>query len=241
MNSLTHDTFFNGQISVKQPLNGYRFSIDAVILGNLADVKSGEKILDLGTGCGVIPLITCFRHPDTKMVFGAEIQQELAQIAKENAADNNLQDKITILHTDIKKITPADTGGKVESVLCNPPHFAEKSGRINPDSQRAVARHEIAMTLSDLTSAASRMIVAGGRLTVIYPCERLADLLEEMRRKGIEPEKIRTIHPAPQTPARKVLAYGIKGKNPGLRIDPPLYIRTDPDHYSPEVDAMFRP
>ncbi|MCF8110855.1 MAG: tRNA1(Val) (adenine(37)-N6)-methyltransferase [Desulfobacteraceae bacterium] len=241
MKNLSHDTFFNGQISLKQPLNGYRFSIDAVILGNLADVKPGGKILDLGTGCGVIPLIICFRHPDTDMVFGAEIQEELAQIAKQNAADNNLQDKITILHTDIKKITPADTGGKVESVLCNPPHFTEKSGRINPDSQRAVARHEIAMTLSDLASAASRMLVPGGGLTVIYPCERLADLLETMRRNQIEPKKIRMIHPAPETPARKVLACGIKGKNPGLSIAPPLYIRTDPDHYSQEVDAMFRP
>ncbi|MFP4667748.1 MAG: tRNA1(Val) (adenine(37)-N6)-methyltransferase [Desulfobacterales bacterium] len=241
MNSLTHDTFFNGQLSVKQPLNGYRFSIDAVILGNLADVKPGEKILDLGTGCGVIPLILCFRHPDTGMVFGAEIQRGLAQIANENMTDNKLQDKITILHTDIKEITPADTNGRVESVICNPPHFAEKSGRINPDSRRAVARHEIAMNLSDLASAASRMLLPGGRLTVIYPCERLADLLEAMRQYGIEPKKIRTIHPAPQNPARKVLAYGIMGKNPGLSIEPPLYIRTDNDSYSREVDAMFRP
>ncbi|MFP4573301.1 MAG: tRNA1(Val) (adenine(37)-N6)-methyltransferase [Desulfobacterales bacterium] len=240
MNSLTHDTFFNGKISVKQPVNGYRFSIDAVLLGNLADIKPGERVLELGTGCGVIPLILCCRHPELCAVFGAEIQQELAQIAADNAAENKMDNKITILHKDIKKISPSDTNGHVEAVICNPPHFTEKSGRINPDSQRAVARHEIAMTLSDLTSAASRMLAPGGRLMVIYPCERLADLLAAMRQTGIEPKKLRMIHPAPQTPAQKVLAYGFKGKNPGLRIAPPLYIRSDPENYSKEVNAMFK-
>ncbi len=241
MNSLTRDTFFNGRISVKQPLNGYRFSIDAVILGNLAEIKPCGRVLDLGTGCGVIPLILCFRHPDTGRIYGAEIQEELAQIAKDNAADNKMNDKITVLHTDIKKITPEDTGGRVEAVVCNPPHFAHKSGRINPDSQRAVARHEIAMTLSDLTAGASRMLLPEGKLTIIYPSERLADLLAAMRQSGIEPKKLRMIHPGPGAPALRILVRGIKGKNPGLTIEPPLFIRSDPENYSEELDAMFKP
>ncbi|MCF8023904.1 MAG: methyltransferase [Desulfobacteraceae bacterium] len=241
MNSLTHDTFFNGRISVKQPLNGYRFSIDAVILGNLADVKPGDRILELGTGCAVIPLILCFRHPGMGEVFGVEIQHELARIAAENTADNHMSDRITILQKDIKSITPTDTNGTVEAVICNPPHFAEKSGRVNPDSQRAVARHEIAMKLSDLTSTASLMLSPGGRLIVIYPSERVVDLISAMRGAGIEPKQLRMIHSAPGDCALRVLTHGIKGGNSGIRIDPPLYIRSDPLHYSEEVDAMFKP
>lgn len=241
MNSLTHDTFFNGRISVKQPLKGYRFSIDAVILGNLADVKPGEKVLDPGTGCGVIPLILLYRHPGIDRIFGVEIQEELAQIAAANVADNHMDGRITILHRDIKSVTPADTAGPVDALICNPPHFAENSGRLNPDSQKAIARHEITMTLSDLFSASFKMLSHGGRLVVIYPSERVADLIDAMRQAGIEPKQLRMIHPAPHTPARRVLAYGVKGKKPGIRIDPPLYIRTDPRNYSKEVDAMFKP
>lgn len=241
MTDLTHDTFFNGLVSIKQPLNGYRFSIDSVILANLADVKAGERILDLGTGCGVIPLILCFRHPEIKTVFGAEIQQGLAQIAAENTIDNRMSDRIKILHKDIKSITPADTNGPVETTLCNPPHFAKKTGRINPDSQRAIARHEITMNLPDLTSASSLMLSPGGRLFVIYPSERLADLISAMRDSDIEPKRLRMIHPDPQNRALRVLFEGIKNGNPGIKIDPPLYIRSESGQYSEEVDAMFKP
>ncbi|MFW6334474.1 MAG: tRNA1(Val) (adenine(37)-N6)-methyltransferase [Desulfosalsimonas sp.] len=241
MTHLTSDTFFNGRISIKQPASGYRFSIDAVILGNLAEVSAKDRVLDIGTGCGVIPLILRCRHPGLGHVFGAEIQEELAQAASQNAADNRMNDQITILRKDIRSITPKDTAGRVDAVVCNPPHFAEKTGRINPDSQRAMARHEIAMTLSDLASAASGMLPAGGKLALIYPCERLADLVTVMRNHGIEPKKLRMIHPCPDTLAMRVLAHCIKGKPPGMIIDPPLYIRTSSGDYSGETSAMFSP
>ncbi|MFO7930462.1 MAG: tRNA1(Val) (adenine(37)-N6)-methyltransferase [Thermodesulfobacteriota bacterium] len=241
MTDLTSDTFFKGRISIKQPASGYRFSIDAVILGNLAEVNEGDRVLDIGTGCGVIPIILRCRQPGLGHVFGAEIQQELAQAASQNAADNLMNDHITILHKDIRSITPKDTSGRVDAVVCNPPHFAEKTGRINPDSQRAMARHEIAMTLSDLASAASRMLPAGGKLATIYPCERVADLITVMRNYGIEPKKLRMIHPCPETSAMRVLAHCIKSKPTGMNIDPPLYIRSSAGDYSAETSAMFSP
>lgn len=241
MSKWTHDTFFRGRISVKQPPDGYRFSVDAVILGNMARVKPGDRILDLGTGCGVIPLILCYRHPGTGPVFAAEIQPELAEIAAVNTRENRMDDRITILKRDVKSMTPADTGGPVDAVVCNPPHFASNSGRINPDSQKAVARHEISITLPDLTAAAGRMLTAGGRMIVIYPGERLVDLLDAMRRANIEPKELRMIHPAPNTEAQRVLVHGIRGKSPGIRIASPLYIRKDARSYTDELEAMFAP
>lgn len=237
----TSDTFFNGRISIKQPPDGYRFSIDAVILGNLAAVHPDDKVLDLGCGCGVIPMILHYRNPGIRQVFGVEIQAELAAIARFNAAENHMNNQIRILHQDIKTIVPEDTGGTMDAVVCNPPHFARDSGRINPDSQRAVARHEIAVTLADVTAAAARMLAAAGRFTVIYPCERMVDLVSAMRSAGIEPKRLRMIHPRPGVEAKRVLAVGIKGKHPGIKIDPPLFIRNDPDHYSEELEAMFAP
>lgn len=238
---LTSDTFFNGAISVKQPLRGYRFSIDAVILGNLAPVEAGDRVLDLGCGCGVIPLIICYRHPEIMKIFGIEIQDELSGFARLNAVENSMDQKICILDKDLKTLLPKETGGPVDLIVCNPPHFAANSGRINPDSQRAIARHEIAVTLSDITAAASRMLKPAGRLTVIFPSERLTDLLFAMRNAGIEPKHLRLIHPRPETEAKRVILTAIKGKSPGFRVDPPLFIRTRPDKYSDELNTMFSP
>lgn len=238
---LTSDTFFNGSISIKQPPDGYRFSIDAVILGNLTAVRAGDRVLDLGCGCGVIPLILCYRHPEITQVFGVEIQTELAAIARLNAAENHMDRQIRILHQDMKTLEPVDTNGPVDAIVCNPPHFARRSGRINPDSQRALARHEIAVTLADVTAAAARMLAAAGRLTLIYPCERMVDLVSAMRIAGIEPKRLRMIHPRPGAEARRVLAIGVKGGHPGLKIDPALFIRQDRNHYSEELETMFGP
>ncbi|MCF8037180.1 MAG: tRNA1(Val) (adenine(37)-N6)-methyltransferase [Desulfobacteraceae bacterium] len=241
MSKWTHDTFFRGRISVKQPPDGYRFSVDAVILGNLARLKPGDRILDLGTGCGVIPLILCYRNPELGRVFGVEIQPELAELAAVNTRENRMDDRITILERDVKSITPADTGGPVDAVVCNPPHFAPNSGRINPDSQKAVARHEIRITLPDLTAAAARMLTPGGRMVVIYPSERLVDLLNAMRRANIEPKELRMIHPGPNSQAQRVLVHATLGKNPGVKVGPPLYIRRDARSYTDELEAMFAP
>ncbi|MCF8029087.1 MAG: tRNA1(Val) (adenine(37)-N6)-methyltransferase [Desulfobacteraceae bacterium] len=241
MSEWTHDTFFRGRISLKQPPDGYRFSVDAVILGNLARVKPRHRILDLGTGCGVIPLILCYRHPEAGPVFGAEIQPELAELAAVNTRENRMGDRITILERDVKSMTPADTGGRVDAVVCNPPHFAPNSGRINPDAQKAVARHEISITLSELTAAAGRMLAPGGRMIVIYPSERLVDLLDAMRQAQIEPKALRMIHPGPNTQAQRVLVNAALGKNPGVKIEPPLYIRRDANSYTDELEAMFAP
>ncbi len=238
---LTFDTFFNGCISIKQPPGGYRFSIDAVILGNLAAVQDCDRVIDLGCGCGVIPLILCYRRPQIREIFGIEIQAELAGIARLNASENNMSSRIRILCKDIKTIVPADTGGRVEAIVCNPPHFARNSGRINPNSQRALARHEIAVTLEDVAAAAARMLTPAGRLTIIYPSERLADLILAMRNAVIEPKNLRMIHPRPGIEAKRVLVTGIKGKTAGIKVDPPLFIRSNPDHYSREVSAMFNP
>jgi tRNA1Val (adenine37-N6)-methyltransferase len=238
---LTSDTFFNGAISVKQPLHGYRFSIDAVILGNLAPAEPGDRVADFGCGCGVIPLIICYRNPGIKKIFGVELQDELSGFARLNARVNNMDERICILHKDIKNIVPEDTRGRVDLIVCNPPHFPANSGRINPNSQRAIARHEITITLDDITAAASRMLKPAGRLTVIFPSERLTDLLVAMRNADIEPKHLRLIHPRPKTEAKRVILTAIKGKSSNLRVAPPLFIRTSPDKYSDELNTMFSP
>ncbi|MDX2455740.1 tRNA1(Val) (adenine(37)-N6)-methyltransferase [Desulfosarcina sp.] len=238
MESLTRDHFFNGKIVLNQPASGYRFSIDAVILSHLACPAPGETVLDLGTGCGVIPVMLAFRHPEIR-VIGVEIQPSLSRLARRNVADNCLSDRVQIVDKDIGKLLLADIGGPVDWVVTNPPYRKRGSGRINTDSQRAVARHEIKTDLDTVLRTARRMLRKSGRFSIIYPSVRSIDLLTAMRSTGIEPKYLTMIHAKPAFPARLVLVTGIKGGRPGLDVGPPLCLYHEDGTYTRALESMF--
>ena len=150
MGDYTFDTFLDEHLSVAQNKTGYRFSIDAVILAAYARKYPADLIVDLGTGCGIIPLILAYREPNLK-IFGIELQKELADIASSNVKENHMGSTITILRKDLKELKNDMISGPVDLILSNPPYRKAESGRINPDIQRALARHEITVCLEDIT------------------------------------------------------------------------------------------
>ncbi len=237
MNRYTADTFFNGRIKVRQDKSGYRFSIDAVLLANFVRVRPKNTVVDLGTGCGIIPLILAVRNPDAGF-FGVEIQPALAELAEKNVKDNLLEEKIKIIHQDMQSITMDMISGPVDLVVSNPPYRKVFSGRVNPCLQRAVARHEIKINLKELLETAGRILRPAGRFFTIYPAERTIDLMAEMRETGIEPKRIRSIHSTLGTEARLILMEGLKGGRSGVTIENPLIIYKDKE-YTDEVEKMF--
>jgi tRNA1Val (adenine37-N6)-methyltransferase len=237
---VTTDTFFNGKITVRQARSGYRHSIDAVILANQVRPRPGDRILDLGTGCGIIPLIVAYRHPDVRL-FGVEIQSDLAEMARSNAGTNGLAERIEIIGMDMQHLQPATLSGPVDIVVSNPPYYRVSSGRINPDSQRAVARHELKVDLAGVLSTAARMLRTAGKFLCIYGGERLVDLFSQMRRSNIEPKTVRTIHSRAAGDARLVLVEGVKAGSPGMTIGKPLIIFRDGGGYTEELSRMFNP
>ena len=240
MNSYTTDTFFNGKIKITQDRTGYRYSIDAVLLAYFADPRPGDKVLDLGTGCGIISLIMAYRVPDIA-IYGVEVQAELAELAVSNVGQNQLEHRITVSCTDLKLLEPSMTVGPVDLVVCNPPFRKKGSGRINPNTQRAVARHEIKSNLADIIQTSHRMLRTGGRLVLIFTAGRLTDVLCRMRTEGIEPKLLRMIHSRQNTEAALILIEGSKGGRPDLKILPPLTIYGQTNDYTDEVAAMFKP
>lgn len=240
MVSYTTDTFFNGRIQVKQNRVGYRFSIDAILLASQTDPRPADKVVDLGTGCGIIALILAYRHPGLR-VYGVEVQAELVRLAISNVEDNQLQDRITVLEADMQTLKSDLTAGPVDLVVCNPPYRRSGSGRINPNHQRAVARHELRANLQDVIACARRILKTTGRFVTIYTAERTADLLCQMRADRLEPKHIRTIHGDARSEAKLVLVEGIKGGNPGLKIAPPLILYQENGDYTTEVQQMFMP
>lgn len=236
----TSDTFFNGRIRIKQNRFGYRFSIDAVLLAHHARPHKQNRILDLGTGCGIMPLILAYRHPDIK-IYGVEVQKDLAELAALNIKENGLEDRITILHMDMKALKHDRVSGPLDLVISNPPFRKADSGRINPNQQRAVARHEIKTTLYDVVETACRMLSVSGRFVTVYPAERSADILAQMRSATIEPKFLRMIHSRWDTEAKLILLEGIKGARHGLKVGSPLIIYNKDGAYTDEVKDMFQP
>jgi len=240
MNSYTTDSFFHGKIRITQNRTGYRFSIDAVLLAYFSDPRPGDKVVDLGTGCGIIPLIMVRRVPDLK-IYGVEVQTELAELAVSNVRENQLEDRVTVFCTDMKLLRPSMTAGPVDLAVCNPPFRKQGSGRINPNAQRAVARHEIKANLDDIIQTSHRMLRVGGRLVLIFTAARLTDVLCRMRTGGIEPKFIRMIHSRQDTEASLILIEGLKGGRPDLKIGAPLIIYNKMNDYTDEVASMFKP
>ena len=233
--------FLNGRLSVCQSLDGYRFSIDALILAfHAVPSQPGERIMDMGTGCGIMPLITASRYPDVH-IFGVEIQAELAALARSNVERNGLSSRITIVEGDLLQLGPDDVGPPVDMVMTNPPYRKAHSGRINPQHQRALARHDIALSLEGLTKSMRRFLKTGGRGWIVYPVERLAELIAGMRRQHLEPKYLRMIHPRFDADANRCLLKVVKAARTGLIAGPPLTIYTKEGEYTEELAAMLRP
>jgi tRNA1Val (adenine37-N6)-methyltransferase len=168
-----------------------------------------------------------------------ELQPELAEIAGENVVENGLSDRIRIHTIDMKQLTPTLTSGPVDRVVSNPPFYPVEKGRLNPDLQRAVARHEVNVTLSELISTAARMLRDGGRFSAVYPVDRLTDMLLEMRREGLTPGMLRFVHPKEKGPAKFFLVEGVKGEEAALNVPSPLFICQSSGDYTEEAAAMF--
>ncbi len=239
MDDLTTESLFNGRITLRQPASGYRYAIDAVILAHAAALKPVDRACDIGTGCGIIPLVMAYRNPAIEEIIGIEIQPRLAEIAGSNVLHNRMERRIRIICNDAKILTPEDTKGKIDLIVCNPPHHKPDAARINPASEKALARHEIALNLDDLLSAAIRLLVPDGRLMMIYPASRIADVLSRMRGHGIEPKALRFVHTAMGKDAKRVIVEGVPGGGPGTTVSNPLFISDDKGRYTTELAAMF--
>lgn len=213
-----------GLLKLIQSRTGYRFSIDAVLLAEFVTTRPGSVVVDLGTGCGVIPLIL-FLTRSVRFAVGVEIQSELADQAIRNASLNGLEKKVAVVRGDIRHLPLRSSFADV--VLCNPPYRKKDSGRINPDPQRAIARHEILLSLDNTLNAARSVLRTKGVLAMVYPADRLVDILVRMRGIGFEPKRVQVIYPSESSPAKLVLIEASLGGRSGLTILPPLFDQGD--------------
>ncbi len=219
----TLDTFFGGKLQVIQKKKGYRFSVDAVLLSRFVKIRKDENVIDVGTGCGILPLLLS-QTTKARSFVGIEIQEALAQCAKKNVGLNHLEEKITILQQDLRELRKIFAAGSFDVVLSNPPYRKYRSGRINPSPEKAIARHEIESTLEDLTSIASYLLPAKGRCYFIFPAMRTVDLLVALRSRELEPKRLQFVYPRTGEDAKFVLTESAKGSGVELMIGAPLIL-----------------
>jgi tRNA1Val (adenine37-N6)-methyltransferase len=218
------DGFMNGNLRLIQSRTGYRFSIDAVLLAEFVTIKQGDVVVDLGAGCGIIPLVLLLKKP-VRHAYGIEIQWGLAYQTARNAMLNGFSDRMSVIMGDIR--IPPLSASCANVVVCNPPYRRKDSGRINPDQQRAIARHEILASLDDILNTTKRILKPKGRLAMIYPVERLNDLMIKMRSLGMEPKRLRIIYPGMESEAKLVMIEASLGSKAGLKVLPPLLDQGD--------------
>ena len=236
---VTFDSLFSGAIKLLQHRRGYRFSVDAPILASFVRLKRGERVVDLGTGNGVILLILARRFPQAGEMVGVEIQEGLAELASRNVELNGLGGLIRVLHGDIRECRRLFGPESFDVVVSNPPYYPLGRGRINPEDERAIARHEVMATVGDVVEASRYLLKGGGRVYYVYPARRAVTLLAEMRRRSIEPKRMRWVHPFPAKGAEMVLVEGVKGAKEGLEVEPPLVVQDAEGGYTEEMERVL--
>ena len=235
----TGDALFAGRLIVCQEQKGYRFSLDAVLLAGLTRIGKKDRVIELGTGCGVIPLVLAYRASTERKIAGVEIQPELAELARKNVNENNFGGRIEIYRMDFREISSGFEAGSFDLALSNPPYRKPGTGRINLDRQKAVARHELTATIADVFEAARYLLGTGGRVALVYPATRLANLLRSALDHGFSPKRLTIIYPHPRGSSRLVHLECRKGGGEELKVEQPFYICGENGHYSDAMQEFY--
>jgi tRNA1Val (adenine37-N6)-methyltransferase len=232
------DTLFEGKLTLHQSRAGYRFSLDAVLLAHFVEPRPGDGIVDLGAGNGVIALILAYLHPSLK-ITAIELQPRLVEYARKNVRLNRLHDRVKILSGDVRAVEALAQAASYDLVVCNPPFRKPNSGRVSPDEERRIARHEIFGTVDDFLRAGLHLLPVKGRMALIYPSVRCVDLMDSMRKAGIQPKRLRPVHSYACAEASLVLVEGVKAGRSGIQVMAPLIIYETGKRYSAEVARML--
>ncbi len=227
--------------------NGYKiiqdkgrfcFGMDAVLLSGFARVKQGEKVLDLGTGTGIIPILLEAKT-DGEHFTGLEIQPESADMASRSVAYNDLQDKIDIVVGDIKDASQRFGASSFDVITTNPPYMIGQHGIKNDQDAKAIARHEILCDLDDILRESAKMLKPSGRFYMVHRPFRLAEIFSKMIEYRIEPKRMQLVYPFVDKDPNMVLIEGLRGGKSRITVEKPLIVYKQPGVYTDEIYDIY--
>lgn len=225
-------------LKIIQNTDYFCFGTDAVLLSAFATVKPDTEVVDLCSGNGIIPILLSGKTKAKKIV-GVEIQKESFELAERSIALNGIKDRVSFINDDAKSIEKYFKSGSVSTVTCNPPYMSGNWGFISPNDLKAAARHELYINVDDVVRISAYLLKFGGYLSMIHKSDRLCDIICAMRKKKIEPKRIRFVHSHIGDAPKLVLIEGILGAKPSLKVLNPLYIYNDDNTYTDEVKMLY--
>lgn len=219
--------------------DSYHFSTDTILLADFAKPEGRKKCVELGTGCGTIPLLWC-RHNRSLDITAVEIQENACELAQKSVELNGLSDNMKVLNADLKELKGVLPSGYFDVVVCNPPYKIGGGGITNPDSSKLIARHESECTLDDICKTASELLQFGGRFCICQRPERLADVMEAMRKFSIEPKVLRLVQQRKNKAPKLFLLEGRRGGKRGfLNVRETLFIEDENGGFSKEMTEIY--
>ena len=214
------------------------FGMDAVLLSSYAKVKKNEKALDLGTGTGILPSLLEAKN-EGEHYTGLEIQEESADMARRSVMHNHLEDKIDIVTGDIKEAGAIFGAASFHVITTNPPYMIGEHGLKNDNEALYIARHEVLCTLDDVLRESARLLRPKGRFYMVHRPFRLPEILAKMTQYGIEPKRMRLVHPYINKEPNMVLVEGMRGGRPRMQVEPPLVVYEKEGRYTQELLEMY--
>lgn len=232
------DDLNRNNYKIIQNTKKFCFGMDAVLLSGFAKVLPGEKVLDLGTGTGIIPILLEAKT-EGKHFVGLEIQEESADMARRSVAMNGLEDKIDIVIGDIKEASAYFGLASFDVVISNPPYMNHGHGLINPGDAKAIARHELLCTLEDVLREASRLIKPGGRFYLVHRPYRLVEIMNTLTQYKLEPKRMKLVYPYVDKEPNMVLLECVKGGKSMLKVEAPLIVYKEQGVYTDEIYDIY--
>lgn len=227
--------------------NGYRiiqdpdrfcFGMDAVLLSGFVKVKDHARVLDLGTGTGIIPILLEAKTGAAHLT-GLEIQADSADMARRSVRLNGLEEKIDIVTGDIKEAVEWFGAASFDVVTCNPPYMIARHGLANPEDAKAIARHEILCTLADVVKQAAGLLSPGGSFYMVHRPFRLAEIMVTLRECRLEPKRMQLVYPYVDKEPNMVLMEARRGGKPRMTVEKPLIVYREPGVYMPEIYDIY--
>ncbi|MBQ8262751.1 MAG: tRNA1(Val) (adenine(37)-N6)-methyltransferase [Lachnospiraceae bacterium] len=232
------DDLQRNHLQIIQNPEKFCFGMDAVLLSGFAKVKDGAKVLDMGTGTGIIPILLSAKTGAFHLT-GLEIQEESADMARRSVSLNHLEEKIDIVTGDIKEAGKLFGPASFEVVTCNPPYMIGEHGLVSENTPKAIARHEILCTLEDVVAQSAKVLKTGGTLYMVHRPFRLAEIISTMINYKLEPKRMQLVYPFVDKEPNMVLLEAVKGGKSRMSVEKPLIVYKEPGVYTDEIYDVY--
>ncbi len=226
-------------LKIIQNEDGFCFGIDSVLLSDFAkEIKNNAKVLDLGTGTGIISILLCGKT-NLKEIIGVEIQKEVYEMAKRSCELNKLQDKFKVINEDLKKLSKKFPANSFNAIVTNPPYKKDNTGLKNENKLKQISRHEIMCNIEDIAKQASFLLKSNSSIYMVHRPDRLVDIIETFRKYKLEPKNIRFIYPKINGEPNLVLIKATKCGKPFLKVEKPLIVYNEDGTYTDEILKIY--